>query len=137
MCCAVPYSTLLYSTPFFPYHPCTPFFPYHPCTHTSTLTITSHCLLPIYAGYQACGVLAKLLFVSTLTESHLGIFESIDIQIAALKLANKTRRSFLRYVFHEVCYVMLCYVMPCYVVICDVMIYYDMLSYVILCYVML
>jgi hypothetical protein len=53
-------------------------------------------------GYQACGVIAKLLFVGNLTEAHLGIFEAMNIQLAAMKLANTTRRNFLRYVFHEV-----------------------------------
>ena len=85
-------------------------------------------------GYQACGVLAKLLFVSTLTDSHLGIFESIDIQIAALKLANKTRRSFLRYVFHEVgvtSFAMSYYVTTSYFTLCYVLSYYirDVMSY--------
>lgn len=54
------------------------------------------------AGYQACGLIAKLLFVGNLTEAHLGIFEAMNIQLAAMKLANTTRRNFLRYVFHEV-----------------------------------
>ena len=79
-------------------------------------------------------MLAKLLFVSTLTDSHLGIFESIDIQIAALKLANKTRRSFLRYVFHEVgvtSFAMSYYVTTSYFTLCYVLSYYirDVMSY--------
>lgn len=62
------------------------------------LTFFHHC----FVGYQICGVLAKLLFVGNLNEAHLGIFESMNIQLSALKLANTTRRNFLRYVFHEV-----------------------------------
>jgi hypothetical protein len=125
---------LLYST--LPTFPRTILALTHPPS-PSLLTATSYCLLPIYAGYQACGVLAKLLFVSTLTESHLGIFESIDIQIAALKLANKTRRSFLRYVFHEVCYVMSCYVMLCNATLrSHIVQYFVMPCLAILCYVL-
>jgi hypothetical protein len=60
-------------------------------------------------GYQACGVIAKLLFVGNLTEAHLGIFEAMNIQLAAMKLANTTRRNFLRYVFHEVGVSVVCF----------------------------
>jgi hypothetical protein len=56
----------------------------------------------VFIGYQLCGVLTKILFVGNLTEAHLVMFESINLQLSALKLANDTRRSFLRFVFHEV-----------------------------------
>jgi hypothetical protein len=73
------------------------------CTDwTTNLLLTFYSFNSIYPGYQICGVVAKLLFVANLTEAHLGMFESIEVQLAAVKLANTTRRNFLRYVFHEV-----------------------------------
>lgn len=56
----------------------------------------------VFIGYQLCGLITKILFVGNLTEAHLGMFESMNLQLSALKLANETRRNFLRFVFHEV-----------------------------------
>jgi hypothetical protein len=56
----------------------------------------------VFIGYQFFGVFTKILFVGNLTEAHLGMFELRNLQISALKVANETRRNFLRFVFHEV-----------------------------------
>ena len=52
-------------------------------------------------GYVLVSLLAKLLFVSTLSDSQVHLTDSMDIQRQTERLTQDSRRDFLRYVFHE------------------------------------
>lgn len=52
-------------------------------------------------GFALLSVLAKLLFVSALIDEQVTITEEIKTRKEAEIMVNETRRSFLRYVFHE------------------------------------
>lgn len=55
----------------------------------------------MYVGFVLLSVLAKLLFVSALIDEQVMVTEKIKMRNEAEDLVNDTRRSFLRYVFHE------------------------------------
>lgn len=55
----------------------------------------------LYVGFVLLSVLAKLLFVSALIDEQVMVTEKIKMRNEADDLVNDTRRSFLRYVFHE------------------------------------
>ena len=52
-------------------------------------------------GYIMVSLIAKLLFVSTLLDAQVHLTDSMEIQRQTEKLAQDSRRDFLRYVFHE------------------------------------
>jgi signal transduction histidine kinase len=55
----------------------------------------------LYVGFVLLSVLAKLLFVSALIDEQITVTEEIKMRNEAEIMVNETRRSFLRYVFHE------------------------------------
>jgi hypothetical protein len=55
----------------------------------------------LYVGFVLLSVLAKLLFVSALIDEQVTVTEEIKMRNEAEIMVNETRRSFLRYVFHE------------------------------------
>ena len=52
-------------------------------------------------GYIMVSLLSKLLFVSTLLDAQVYLIDSMEIQQQTEKLAQDSRRDFLRFVFHE------------------------------------
>ena len=52
--------------------------------------------------YQALSLLTKGLFVSFMMDIHLNVLVDIDKALLREKYANETRRSFMKYIFHEV-----------------------------------
>jgi signal transduction histidine kinase/CheY-like chemotaxis protein len=52
--------------------------------------------------YQLLSLLTKGLFVSFIMDIHLNVLIDIDKALMREKLANETRRSFMKYIFHEV-----------------------------------
>jgi hypothetical protein len=55
----------------------------------------------LYVGFVLLSVIAKLLFVSALIDEQVMVTEEIKMRKEAEVMVNETRRSFLRYVFHE------------------------------------
>ena len=52
-------------------------------------------------GYVMVSLLSKLLFVSTLLDAQVHLTDSMEIQRHTEKMAQDSRRDFIRYVFHE------------------------------------
>lgn len=55
----------------------------------------------LYVAFVLLSVTAKLLFVSALIDEQVSVTEKIKTRREAERMVNETRRSFLRYVFHE------------------------------------
>jgi signal transduction histidine kinase/CheY-like chemotaxis protein len=57
----------------------------------------------VFIAFQIAGVAAKLLFVSSIADAHMGLSRIIDkLRLSAEEAANTTRRTFLRYVFDQI-----------------------------------
>ena len=55
-----------------------------------------------FIAYQFLGVVTKLLFLSTLSDAHISLTQTINVlRLSAEESANATRKTFLRYVFNE------------------------------------
>ena len=55
-----------------------------------------------FIAYQFLGVVSKLLFLSTLSDAHISLAQTINVlRLSAEESANATRKTFLHYVFNE------------------------------------
>ena len=55
-----------------------------------------------FIAYQFLGVVTKLLFLSTLSDAHISLTQTINVlRLSAEESANATRKTFLHYVFNE------------------------------------
>jgi signal transduction histidine kinase len=52
--------------------------------------------------FQYFSLLIKCLFVATIMDIHMNVLIDVDIALLREKEANETRRSFMKYIFHEV-----------------------------------
>ena len=55
----------------------------------------------LYVAFLLLSVIAKLLFVSALVEEQVTAMNEMKARILTAATANESRRTFLRYVFHE------------------------------------
>lgn len=52
-------------------------------------------------AFLLCSLVGKLLFSSSLAASYMSLFERLQLVSVSIHRSNETRRTFLRYVFHE------------------------------------